>query len=40
MTKITAVIFTLALLFGAAGGAYAGEGSPDLSVPGQSSNIR
>jgi hypothetical protein len=34
------MIVGLALLFGAAGGAYAGEGSPDLAIPGQSSNVR
>ena len=40
MTKLASMIFALAMLFGAANGATAGEGSPDLSIPGQSSTVR
>ena len=40
MTKLAAMIFALALVFGLAGGAHAGEGSPDINVPGQAHNPR
>ena len=35
MTKLASALFALALIFSVAGGAYAGEGSPDINVPGQ-----
>ena len=35
MTKLASMIFAVALVFGLAGGSYAGEGSPDINVPGQ-----
>jgi hypothetical protein len=38
MTKLATALFALALIFGVAAGAQAGEGSPDIAVPGQASN--
>jgi len=40
MTKFASALFAIALLFSVAGGAYAGEGSPDINVPGQAHNPR
>ena len=38
MTKLVSIVFAFALVLGVAGGASAGEGSPDISVPGQAQN--